>query len=543
MSNPVFKNLSLGFLSDQIGIKEYKLLKNTYLHIAEDGHLKKNINDKELAASFFENSISDKFFENRNNFNSFRKALPAYIVDKIVTDLDQNIDSLQWNVDVSEFFVNNLSIPEKFLKRKESESFELSNFEIFDEPDITFKKLKDYQAQIYYDVYSYISNVPFARCIIQMPTGSGKTRTAIELVCDFINETDQDVLWLANTEELCGQAFGAFNEIWNFLKKKQAQSVNHVNFKGELKKNIQTFHVYTLQSFNTKKSAADKIDRILNEGNGLGLIIVDEAHISVAPTYQRTIKSLISKGAKLVGLTATPGRHIKQSEFKEDKNDENTKLSEFYFNKIFQIDTGNKAPIDFLREKGILSNAKFISLEGSTIENMLSPNEIKLLRKSKTIPKKIEDILTNDYRRNAIIFDNLIRLLNEGKKVLFFGTSLQHSKLIATLINLKGIKAAHVDGNSGKYRGQIIDSFRNGNVRLLCNYGVLSTGFDDPQIDVVFMARPTNSIVLYSQIIGRGLRGPLIGGTDTCEIYTVFDNILDMPTNNEIYSYFDEYFV
>ena len=56
------------------------------------------------------------------------------------------------------------------------------------------------------------------------------------------------------------------------------------------------------------------------------------------------------------------------------------------------------------------------------------------------------------------------------------------------------------------------------------------------------MARKTNSIVLYSQIIGRGLRGPVIGGTDTCEIYTVFDNILDLPSNNDIYSYFEEYF-
>ena len=57
------------------------------------------------------------------------------------------------------------------------------------------------------------------------------------------------------------------------------------------------------------------------------------------------------------------------------------------------------------------------------------------------------------------------------------------------------------------------------------------------------MARPTNSIVLYSQIIGRGLRGPSIGGTETCEVYTVNDNILDMPSNNDIYSYFDEYFI
>ena len=57
------------------------------------------------------------------------------------------------------------------------------------------------------------------------------------------------------------------------------------------------------------------------------------------------------------------------------------------------------------------------------------------------------------------------------------------------------------------------------------------------------MARPTNSIVLYSQIIGRGLRGPAIGGTDTCEVFTVFDNITNLPTNENISEYFDDYFI
>jgi len=108
---------------------------------------------------------------------------------------------------------------------------------------------------------------------------------------------------------------------------------------------------------------------------------------------------------------------------------------------------------------------------------------------------------------------------------------------------MKGIRAAHVDGNSGSYRRSIIKAFKEGEIQVLCNYGVLSTGFDDPKIDIVFMARPTNSIVLYSQIIGRGLRGPLIGGTDTCEIYTVFDNINGLPSNEEIAEYFTEYYI
>ena len=57
------------------------------------------------------------------------------------------------------------------------------------------------------------------------------------------------------------------------------------------------------------------------------------------------------------------------------------------------------------------------------------------------------------------------------------------------------------------------------------------------------MARPTSSIILYSQIIGRGLRGPEIGGTSRCDIYTVFDNIAGLPTNEHISEYFDEYFI
>jgi superfamily II DNA or RNA helicase len=173
----------------------------------------------------------------------------------------------------------------------------------------------------------------------------------------------------------------------------------------------------------------------------------------------------------------------------------------------------------------------------------MSKKDIDNFRLNGNLPKNILDLLTNDNKRTAIIFDQLVKLLDKGKKIIFFGTSIAHSEMIATLLTIKGYKAAHVDGNTGKYRSKIIENFKKDEIQILCNFGVLSTGFDDPTIDVVFMARKTNSIVLYSQIIGRGLRGPVIGGTDTCEIYTVFDNILDLPDNNEIYSYFEDYFV
>ena len=72
---------------------------------------------------------------------------------------------------------------------------------------------------------------------------------------------------------------------------------------------------------------------------------------------------------------------------------------------------------------------------------------------------------------------------------------------------------------------QIIDEFRAGNLTMLCNYGVLTTGFDAPKIENVVIARPTTSAVLYEQMIGRGTRGPLNGGTPHCLIIDVKDNI------------------
>ena len=59
--------------------------------------------------------------------------------------------------------------------------------------------------------------------------------------------------------------------------------------------------------------------------------------------------------------------------------------------------------------------------------------------------------------------------------------------------------------------------------RVLCNYGVLTTGFDAPRTSAVLIARPTKSLVLYSQMVGRGIRGVRAGGNDSAEIVTIID--------------------
>ncbi|NJL55457.1 hypothetical protein HC928_09910 [bacterium] len=94
------------------------------------------------------------------------------------------------------------------------------------------------------------------------------------------------------------------------------------------------------------------------------------------------------------------------------------------------------------------------------------------------------------------------------------------------LLRRKGRSAAVVTGETRRAtRRHIIEEFRAGRLRVLCNYGVLTTGFDAPKIRAVIIARPTTSVVLYEQMIGRGMRGPLNGGTEECLVIDLQDNI------------------
>ena len=538
MEKSVFSRLDKIYLTDKLGIDLFNLARGDYDSLARDGVVPKGVNDRDFAGLIYENSLPSKFFSNSSQLRAFIKALPWGYQEKIFAEFD--IDSIKWNDKIFTFLNQNFGLNDRFKPIKENKSHSTESILFFEKPTRVFKNLKQYQSVVFHNVYDYIKRTPSSRCIIQMPTGSGKTRTSMEIICEFLNEHDSSVVWLANTEELIDQAFESFKEVWEFRGKKAMVAFNHMRMKKGTTFNCQGFHVNTLQGFNSKKGKF-LIDELLNSEFSIGLVVVDEAHISIAPTYRETISKLVSKGGKLIGLTATPGRSLNR--FEENKIDDNQQLSNYYFNKLFQIDTGETPPIDFLRSRGILSNANFFSIEGSYIDSCLTESEKRNMQESKTIPTKILEQLSNDSRRNAIIIDKLVKILATGKKILFFATSVDHSKVVSSLVNLIGYPAAHVDGETGSSRAQIINRFKDGEIMLLSNFGVLTTGFDDPKIDVVFMARPTNSIVLYSQIIGRGLRGPGIGGTDTCDIYTVNDNILDLPSNNEIYTYFDEYFL
>lgn len=96
---------------------------------------------------------------------------------------------------------------------------------------------------------------------------------------------------------------------------------------------------------------------------------------------------------------------------------------------------------------------------------------------------------------------------------------------MAFLLRQRGIEAAFISGNTRDVtRRKIIGDFKAGQIQVLCNCEVLTTGFDAPKVTHVVLARPTVSQVLYEQMVGRGLRGEKFGGTATCQVVDLEDH-------------------
>jgi superfamily II DNA or RNA helicase len=150
--------------------------------------------------------------------------------------------------------------------------------------------------------------------------------------------------------------------------------------------------------------------------------------------------------------------------------------------------------------------------------------------------------LAKNKERNQLIVDLVKKEVNAGRQVLVFACSVQHASQLAVQSVLQGFQSASVDCYMRiLVRRQVIDSFRRGDIAALFNYGVLSTGFDVPNIGTIVIARPTSSIVLYSQMLGRGLRGKTVGGTERCRVIDIKDNFESFGDVAEVYKHFGKF--
>lgn len=505
-----------------------------------------DIHRKRVLSKIFASFTDADTFKKNSFRREFYKRVPEEKLDSIIEKINSSLlDSsfekklnylvgLKWAESIeSSVILKELDLPVTLLP---AQKIIRDEFEIVPKNVTPYKTLKDYQTQIYFDSLKEVTD--FNRFIIQMPTGSGKTRTCMELITSLLREGDHNsiIIWLAHSTELLEQSIESFKEVWSHIGNEDVH-VGRVFGDYNALNNLPKGLCYVVAGFQKLHSIYVKdnssFDNFLSR---IKLIVVDEAHKVLAPTYKELTTKLTYSNCCLIGLTATPGR---------SKNDlfENKKLAEYFFNKKMSIDTGgNQSVIQYLKGRNILSYAKFDPLVTS-VKITLTNHQLNYLETKFDYPPGFLNELGNNQIRNIEILKKLLTYLEEGKKTLFFGTSIDQSRFINSILIYFGYTSCHIDGSTNKNtRERNIQSFKENNIQIICNYGVLTTGFDAPKTDLVFIARPTQSIVLYSQMIGRGLRGPAIGGTEKCIICTVKDNIVGLPDEDKIYDYFDEYF-
>lgn len=378
--------------------------------------------------------------------------------------------------------------------------------------------------------------LPATRALLHMPTGSGKTRTAMVLACRYLmNNPKGLVIWLADTFELCDQAAKEFLVAWGHLGDRTIP-LFRIYGKSKDKRNYNSiqegFVVATLQSATAarRKEAELNLQTLSALSLFKPLVIVDEAHKAPAPQYKKVIESLVpvtlgNKVARLLGLTATPGRATSDRE--ADQN-----LVQMFGGKIFSLEIkGYPTAIDFLTSEGYLAKAIFRPISSNIdLSSLKLTNSEKKGTISRTRLNQILQFIGEDVERNFLIFEELKKLASRHSRIIFFAASVEQSKRMAYVLRLRKYEAKSVsaDETSPKERVKTIEWFKTPKAkspepRIICNYGILTTGFDAPETSAVLIGRPTQSLVLFSQMVGRGLRGIRSGGNKEAEIVSIVD--------------------
>ena len=377
-----------------------------------------------------------------------------------------------------------------------------------------------------------INRSPFKGLLV-LPTGGGKTLTAVQWLLKNFTNKYKKVLWIAHRHELLNQAFNTIvdNSYAALLSDRTNFSYRIISGSNEhdIPVNIQATDDIIIAS---KDSLNTGMDYLLNKwANNLDevLLVVDEAHHATAKTYRKVIHALEEskpKTFKMLGLTATPFRTA---------IDEGGLLKQ-----IFPDDIIFKEDLRSLITIGILADPIFEELPTKLeIYNDLLPRHIKAIQAFDNIPEDIAIRIATSCERNNQIVDQYFNNIEKYKQLVVFAINKVHAIALNGLFNEKGearginfksqlVLADITDAAtgvkiSGKTNALAIQEFRNGQTNVLVNVNILTEGVDLPNLQTVFLTRPTTSTIFMTQMIGRALRGEKAGGTKEAFIVSFID--------------------
>ena len=367
-----------------------------------------------------------------------------------------------------------------------------------------------------------------ARAMVQMPTGSGKTYTALEAAVDTLREPfyRSFVVWFVHSNELAEQALQSFKSLWQIKGDRELDVLRLFStFVPDFDKSPMggvVFASYDIVSSILNNPNDQRHGQIKSLIGRTEFVIVDEAHSGAAETYSECIHEFVKdRKTRLLGLSATP--------FREDDQVEGELMSLFDGTLISLRDNENNViddPVLYLQKLGFLSSIKVITLETNIV--CTQNNENGMLKE-----------LASDGIRNEKILKQINTAVEVGDQTLVFACTKDHVKALYILCKKEGLNVAFITGDVPQAtRLKILDDFKEGVINVLINLEILSTGIDIPSLNRLIMTRPVRSPILYSQMVGRALRGPLNGGNACNTIVNVLDNLNHFPGINGLFNSF-----
>lgn len=306
-------------------------------------------------------------------------------------------------------------------------------------------QLRDYQIKLIDDIHSAWKRGYKRPCAV-MPCGAGKSLVAAE-IAKRTAANKKDVLFLVHRQELCDQ-------------------INN------------TFIKYGVDMDHCAVGMVQTISRRLDKMSPPALIITDENHHCLAASYKKIYDHF--SNVYCVGFTATPIR----------------------------LNGGGLGEVNDILISG-LSVRELIARDCLSDFDYYAPPVADLsglkTRAGEYSAEDIEKALNKPKIYGSVI--SYYRQLADGRQAICYCAGIESSKAAARMFELEGIPAAHIDGDTPKNkRAEIINKFRDGKLKILCNVDLISEGFDVPDCSAVILLRPTKSLTLYIQQSMRCMR-------------------------------------
>lgn len=318
------------------------------------------------------------------------------------------------------------------------------------------------------------------RLILCAPTGAGKT-VMFSAMAKSAHDRGKSVLIVSDRIELMKQSGGALNRM----------GLNPVEIKAGHTPRTMTGQMYTAMVETLARRMKDaRYQRLVHS---FDVIVFDEAHKQAF----NKLFPYISDKTVVIGATATPYRTGKQKALKE-----------FYDDIIETID------IPALIDQGYLAQPISYGVPVDLSEIRMKGGDYDEGEMGRVFSKnKVFDGVIENYLK-----------LTPGRKALSFSASIESSQELTSRMQEAGVNARHLDSNMGRFeRVKTIAWFRRTPDAVLNNVGILTTGFDAPEVEVVILYRATTSLPLFLQMVGRGSR--IADGKENFTILDFGENI------------------